>query len=342
VTAAPPDKVPLALTMGEPAGIGGDITLKAWAARHEAGLPPFVVLDDPTRLAALAAKLGLAVPVQAVSSPDEAVALFDSALPVLPVGLGTAVIAGKPDPANGAAVIASIDRAVALVQGGQAAAVVTNPIQKSSLYAAGFRHPGHTEYLAHLAGLADEPIMMLAAADLRVVPVTIHVSVRDAVTLLTTEAIVHAGRVTAASLARDFGIERPRLAVAGLNPHAGEGGAMGREEIDIIEPAIAILRADGIDVSGPRPPDTMFHAAARRGYDAALCMYHDQALIPVKTVDFDGGVNITLGLPFVRTSPDHGTALDIAGTGVANATSLIAALKTADRMARNRRRVSAP
>ncbi|WP_109073125.1 MULTISPECIES: 4-hydroxythreonine-4-phosphate dehydrogenase PdxA [unclassified Azospirillum] len=342
MTAAPPDKVPLALTMGEPAGIGGDITLKAWAARHEAGLPPFVVLDDPTRLAALAAKLGLAVPVQAVSSPDEAVALFDSALPVLPVGLGTAVIAGKPDPANGAAVIASIDRAVALVQGGQAAAVVTNPIQKSSLYAAGFRHPGHTEYLAHLAGLADEPIMMLAAADLRVVPVTIHVSVRDAVTLLTTEAIVHAGRVTAASLARDFGIERPRLAVAGLNPHAGEGGAMGREEIDIIEPAIAILRADGIDVSGPRPPDTMFHAAARRGYDAALCMYHDQALIPVKTVDFDGGVNITLGLPFVRTSPDHGTALDIAGTGVANATSLIAALKTADRMARNRRRVSAP
>lgn len=342
MTAAPPDTLPLALTMGEPAGIGGDITLKAWAARQEAGLPPFVVLDDPARLTALAAKLGLAVPVQAVSSPTEAVALFDSALPVLPVGLGTTVVAGKPDPANGAAVIASIDRAVALVQGGQAAAVVTNPIQKSSLYAAGFRHPGHTEYLAHLAGLADEPIMMLAAADLRVVPVTIHVSVRDAVSLLTSEAIVHAGRVTAASLARDFGIERPRLAVAGLNPHAGEGGAMGREEIDIIEPAIAILRADGIDVSGPRPPDTMFHAAARRGYDAALCMYHDQALIPVKTVDFDGGVNITLGLPFVRTSPDHGTALDIAGTGAANATSLIAALKTADRMARNRRRGSAP
>ncbi len=342
MTAAPPDGLPLALTMGEPAGIGGDITLKAWAARHEAGLPPFFVLDDPARLAALAAGLGLPVPVQAVSSPDEAVALFDRALPVLPVGLGTAVVAGKPDPGNGAAVIASIDRSVALVQAGQAAAVVTNPIQKSSLYAAGFRHPGHTEYLAHLAGLGDEPIMMLAAADLRVVPVTIHVSVRDAVTLLTTEAIVHAGRVTAASLARDFGIERPRLAVAGLNPHAGEGGAMGREEIDIIEPAIAILRADGIDVSGPRPPDTMFHAAARRGYDAALCMYHDQALIPVKTVDFDGGVNITLGLPFVRTSPDHGTALDIAGTGTANATSLIAALKTADRMARNRRRTSAP
>jgi 4-hydroxythreonine-4-phosphate dehydrogenase len=342
VTAALPDNLPLALTMGEPAGVGGDITLKAWAARHEAAVPPFVVLDDPDRLNALAAKLGMAVPVREITDPGEAVALFDQALPVLPVRLGNSVVAGTPDPANGAAVIASIDRAVALVQAGQAAAVVTNPIQKSSLYAAGFRHPGHTEYLAHLAGLTEEPIMMLAAADLRVVPVTIHVSVRDAVDLLTTNAIIHAGRVTAAALARDFGIERPRLAVAGLNPHAGEGGAMGREEIDVIAPAIATLRADGIDVSGPRPPDTMFHAAARRSYDAALCMYHDQALIPVKTVDFDSGVNITLGLPFVRTSPDHGTALDIAGTGTANATSLIAALKTADGMARNRRKPAIP
>ncbi|KAA0583193.1 4-hydroxythreonine-4-phosphate dehydrogenase PdxA [Azospirillum sp. B21] len=342
MTAALPNSLPLALTMGEPAGVGGDITLKAWAARHEAAVPPFVVLDDPDRLSALAAKLGMAVPVREVANPGDAVALFDRALPVLPVRLGDPVVAGTPDPVNGAAVIASIDRAVALVQAGQAAAVVTNPIQKSSLYAAGFRHPGHTEYLAHLAGLTEEPIMMLAAADLRVVPVTIHVSVRDAVDLLTSEAIVHAGRVTAAALARDFGIERPRLAVAGLNPHAGEGGAMGREEIDIIAPAIATLRADGIDVSGPRPPDTMFHAAARRGYDAALCMYHDQALIPVKTVDFDSGVNITLGLPFVRTSPDHGTALDIAGTGAANATSLIAALRTAEDMARNRRKPAIP
>lgn len=342
MTTALPDSLPLALTMGEPAGIGGDITLKAWAARHELAVPPFVVLDDPGRLNALAAKLGMRVPVREVESPGEAVDLFDRALPVLPVRLGNPVAAGTPDPANGAAVIASIDRAVALVQAGEAAAVVTNPIQKSSLYAAGFRHPGHTEYLAHLAGLSEEPIMMLAAADLRVVPVTIHVSVRNAVELLTADAIIHAGRVTAAALKRDFGIERPRLAVAGLNPHAGEGGAMGREEIDVIGPAIATLRADGIDVSGPRPSDTMFHAAARRGYDAALCMYHDQALIPVKTVDFDSGVNITLGLPFVRTSPDHGTALDIAGTGVANATSLIAALKTADGMARNRRRPASP
>lgn len=335
---APPDTPPLAVTMGEPAGIGGDIVLKAWAARREpGGVPPFVLLDDPDRLAALAARLGLAVPVRAVGSAAEASALFDRALPVLPVALPAPVVAGRPDPANGGAVIASIDRAVALVRAGEASAVVTNPIQKSSLYAAGFRHPGHTEYLAHLAGLTDDPIMMLAAADLRVVPVTIHVSLRDAVNQLTTAAIVHAGRVTAAALARDFGIARPRLAVAALNPHAGEGGAMGREEIDLIAPAVEALRADGIAVDGPRPADTLFHAAARSRFDAALCMYHDQALIPLKTVDFDSGVNITLGLPFVRTSPDHGTALDIAGTGKASAVSLLAALATADRMARNRR-----
>ncbi|SMH60573.1 4-hydroxythreonine-4-phosphate dehydrogenase PdxA [Azospirillum agricola] len=333
----PPDGPPLAVTMGEPAGIGGDITLKAWESRRDTGLPPFVLLDDPARLAALAARLGLDVPVRAVASAAEAVALFDNALPVLPVALAAPVVAGRPDPANGAAVIASIDRAVALVRAGEASAVVTNPIQKSALYAAGFRHPGHTEYLAHLAGLADEPIMMLAAADLRVVPVTIHVSLREAVERLSASAIVHAGRVTAAALVRDFGIARPRLAVAALNPHAGEGGAMGREEIDIIEPAVAALRAEGIGVAGPRPSDTLFHAAARSGFDAALCMYHDQALIPLKTVDFDSGVNITLGLPFVRTSPDHGTALDIAGTGKAGAVSLIEAMRTADRMARNRR-----
>ncbi|WP_035683583.1 4-hydroxythreonine-4-phosphate dehydrogenase PdxA, partial [Azospirillum brasilense] len=218
----------------------------------------------------------------------------------------------------------------------EASAVVTNPIQKSALYAAGFRHPGHTEYLAHLAGLTEEPVMMLAAQDLRVVPVTIHVSVRDAVPLVTRQAILHAGRVTAAALTRDFGIARPRLAVAALNPHAGEGGAMGREEIDVIAPAVADLRAEGIDAVGPKPADTLFHAAARRGYDAALCMYHDQALIPLKTIDFDTGVNITLGLPFVRTSPDHGTALDIAGTGKAGASSLIAALTTAEAMAARR------
>ncbi|TWA87612.1 4-hydroxythreonine-4-phosphate dehydrogenase [Azospirillum brasilense] len=336
---------PLALTMGEPAGIGGEIALKAWAdarakagaARADGAVPPFVLLDDPARLEALAARLGLPVPVRAVGSMAEGAALFGAALPVLPQPLAVPVTPGRPDPANGAAVIASIDRAVELVRRGEAAAVVTNPIQKSALYAAGFRHPGHTEYLAHLAGLTEEPVMMLAAQDLRVVPVTIHVSVRDAVPLVTREAILHAGQVTAAALARDFGIARPRLAVAALNPHAGEGGAMGREEIDIIAPAVADLRAEGIDAVGPKPADTLFHAVARRGYDAALCMYHDQALIPLKTIDFDTGVNITLGLPFVRTSPDHGTALDIAGTGKAGASSLIAALATAEAMAARRR-----
>ncbi|AWK89022.1 4-hydroxythreonine-4-phosphate dehydrogenase PdxA [Azospirillum thermophilum] len=327
---------PLVVTMGEPAGIGGDILLKAWAARAAAGLPPFFVIDDPDRLAALAARIGLDVPVRRIASAAEAAQLFDKALPVLPQPLAAPVVPGRPDPANGAAVIASIDRAVALVRGGEAAAVVTNPIQKSSLYAAGFRHPGHTEYLAHLAGLADEPVMMLASADLRVVPVTIHVSLRAATEQLTTAAIIHAGRVTAAALVRDFGIARPRLAVAALNPHAGEGGAMGREEIDVIAPAVAALRAEGLAVDGPRPADTLFHVRARAGFDAALCMYHDQALIPLKTIDFDTGVNITLGLPFVRTSPDHGTALDIAGTGKAGETSLVAAMKAAAGMAYNR------
>ncbi len=336
--AAPSPRLPLAVTMGEPAGVGGDLILRLWTERRQHGLPPFVLLDSPDRLGALAFRLGLTVPLMVVESVAQAVDGFDEALPVLPVDLSMPVVAGRPDPANGAAVIASIDRAVALVQAGEAAAVVTNPIQKSALYAAGFRHPGHTEYLAHLAGLADEPIMMLASEDLRVVPVTIHVSLRDAVNQLSTAAIVHAGRVTAAALRRDFGIARPRLAVAGLNPHAGEGGAMGREEIEIIAPAIAALRAEGIDAFGPRPSDTLFHAAARRGFDAALCMYHDQALIPLKTIDFDSGVNVTLGLPFVRTSPDHGTALDLAGTGRASAVSLLAALRMADRMAEQRRR----
>ncbi|WP_448206607.1 4-hydroxythreonine-4-phosphate dehydrogenase PdxA [Azospirillum sp. sgz302134] len=334
---APADvRPPLAVTMGEPAGIGGDILLKAWLSKAGEALPPFFVLDDPDRLTALAARIGIAVPVRPIASPAEALSVFPAALPVLPQPLAVPAEPGRPDPANGAAVIASIDRAVELVRRGEAAAVVTNPIQKSALYAAGFRHPGHTEYLAHLAGLTEEPVMMLAARDLRVVPVTIHVSLRDAVNQLTTEAIVHAGRITAAGLARDFGIAKPRLAVAALNPHAGEDGTMGREEIDIIAPAVAALRAEGIDAVGPRPSDTLFHAAARAGFDAALCMYHDQALIPLKTIDFDTGVNITLGLPFVRTSPDHGTALDIAGTGKASASSLIAAMRTADRMARTR------
>jgi len=240
---------------------------------------------------------------------------------------------GSPDSANGAAVLSSIERAVALVQAGECTALVTNPIQKSALYEAGFGYPGHTEYLAALADMESEPVMMLAGGGLRVVPVTIHLPLRDAIETLSTEMIVQCGRVTAAGLKADFGIDQPRLALAALNPHAGEGGSLGMEEIEIIAPAAAILAREGYSVIGPLPADTLFHAAARSRYDAVLCMYHDQALIPLKTVDFDTGVNITLGLPFVRTSPDHGTALDIAGTGKADPSSLIAAMKTAVEMA---------
>lgn len=329
---------PLAVTMGEPAGIGGDIVLKAWAARRTDGVPPFVVLDSPDRLGELARRTGLDVPVRAVERPEDAAAVFTDALPVLPLELPAPVVPSRPDPANGGAVIAAIDRAVELVRAGRAAAVVTNPIQKSALYAAGFRHPGHTEYLAHLAGMAEEPVMMLEGGGLRVVLATIHLPLAAVPGALTTDAIVHVGRVTAAALARDFAIPRPRLAVAALNPHAGEDGTMGREEIDVIAPAVAALRAEGVDADGPRPSDTLFHAGARARYDAVVCMYHDQGLIPLKTLDFETGVNITLGLPFVRTSPDHGTALDIAGTGQASASSLLAAMRTAARMAAGRAR----
>jgi 4-hydroxythreonine-4-phosphate dehydrogenase len=233
-------------------------------------------------------------------------------------------------------VLESIDRAVSLARAGRCRAVVTNPIHKTTLYEAGFPHPGHTEYLAEGAGLDDPAVMMLVCEQLRVVPVTVHVSLIEAVALLRTDAIVHCAKRCAESLAADFNIAGPRIAVAGLNPHAGEDGNLGREEIDIIAPAVAALRRDGIEATGPLPADTLFHADARRQYDAVICMYHDQALIPLKTLDFTGGVNMTLGLPYVRTSPDHGTAFDIAGTGKADPTSLIAALELAARVARNR------
>jgi 4-hydroxythreonine-4-phosphate dehydrogenase len=325
---------PLALTMGEPAGIGAEIALKAWL-RRDGGLPPFFLLDDPDRLAALAERLDWAVPLKTIAAPEEAAASFAAALPVLPVKLPHPVVPGRADPANAPAVIAAIDLAVELARTERAAAMVTNPINKQCLYAAGFTYPGHTEYLAALAG-GVVPVMMLACPELRVVPITIHLALKDVVGALTKEAIVAAGRTTSAGLRRDFAIDRPVLAVAGLNPHAGESGAMGREEIEIIAPAIAALRREGIVAEGPFPADTLFHAAARKRYDAVLCMYHDQALIPIKTIDFDGGVNVTLGLPFIRTSPDHGTAFDIAGTGVANPASLIAALRLAGEMASRR------
>ena len=262
--------------------------------------------------------------------------MFAEALPVVAVG-GTARCApGRPDPADAPLVIRSIDMAVADVRAGCAAAVVTNPINKDVLYRAGFPHPGHTEYLAELAGGGARSVMMLASPQLRVVPVTIHLALRRAIEALSSAAIVEAGRVTQAALVRDFGVAAPVIAVAGLNPHAGEAGALGREDLEIVAPAVAELRAAGIDARGPLAADTMFHAAARRGYDAALCMYHDQALIPIKTLDFDGAVNVTLGLPFIRTSPDHGTAFDIAGSGTARPDSLIAALRLAAETAARR------
>jgi 4-hydroxythreonine-4-phosphate dehydrogenase len=326
----------LALTMGEPAGVGGEIALAAWRDRARDRVPSFFAIDRPERLAALAGTLGWDVPVRAIDDPAEAPRHFATALPVLPLDVPVGgVVSGRPDPANAPAVIRSIVQAVELVRAGRAAGLVTNPIQKESLYAAGFPHPGHTEFLAALAG-GVTPVMMLACPGLRVVPVTIHLPLRAALAALTTEMIVTAGKIAAAGLARDFGIPRPRLAVAGLNPHAGEHGTLGREEIDIVAPAVAALQAAGIAASGPAPADTMFHAAARRRYDVALCLYHDQALIPLKTIDFDRGVNVTLGLPFVRTSPDHGTACDIAGRGVANPASLVAALTMAGEMAAHR------
>jgi 4-hydroxythreonine-4-phosphate dehydrogenase len=324
--------LPLAVTMGEPAGIGGEIILKAWLARSD-GLPAFYLRDDPERLAALAMRLDWPVPVRAIDAPGEAAEIFATALPVVPLGRRLRGRPGQPDPADAPAIIASIDAAAADVRDGFAAAVVTNPIHKDSLYRAGFHHPGHTEYLAELAGDGLTPVMMLVCPELRVVPVTIHLPLRRAIDSLTLDAIVTTGRITAAALRADFGIPAPVLAIAGLNPHAGEAGGLGREEIDIIEPAIAALRSEGIDARGPLAADTMFHAQARQSYDAALCMYHDQALIPIKTIDFYGGVNVTLGLPFVRTSPDHGTAFGIAGQGIARAESLIAALRLAADMA---------
>jgi len=317
--------LPLAVTMGDPAGVGGELTV---ALRAAWDLPrPFYAIDDPARLAALGAE------VVEIAAPADAAAAFARGLPVLARPLPAPAPPGAPDPRNAAAVVAAIREGAAAALAGRAAAVVTNPINKKALKdGAGFAFPGHTELLADIAG-APRAVMMLASPALRVVPVTIHLSLRAALAALTGADIVETLRIVDAALRRDFGIAAPRLAVAGLNPHAGEGGTMGREEIDMIVPALDAARGEGLDVAGPLPADTMFHAAARARYDAAVCMYHDQALIPIKTLDFDRGVNVTLGLPFIRTSPDHGTAYDIAGRGVANPTSLIEAARLAARMA---------
>ncbi len=313
--------------MGEPAGIGPEIAAKAWAALRGQGLD-FCFIGDATLLRD--------VPVVRVARIEDARAAFPDALPVLHQPLPAAVTIGAPGTATALAVLASIETAVALARDGRAGAVVTNPIQKSALTAAGFAHPGHTEFLHQLAPAAAQPVMLLASAELRVVPVTIHEPLARAIARLTPAMIVDVARITADGLRRDFGIAAPRLAVAGLNPHAGEAGTMGREDIEIVAPAVAQLRGMGIDARGPLPPDTMFTAHARPHMDCAICLYHDQALIPIKTLDMAGGVNVTLGLSIIRTSPDHGTALDIAGQGVADAASLIAALRLADQLARNR------
>jgi 4-hydroxythreonine-4-phosphate dehydrogenase len=331
----PDDRRPCALTQGDPSGVGPEITLRAWLKRDQADVPPFFVLTDPAFLRGVAQALGWPVPVEAVA-PEEAPQAFVRALPVVPLGSSVAAVCGRPDPATAGSTLASIETAVRLVQEGRASAIVTNPIAKHVLYAAGFAHPGHTEYLAALAArpgeTAPHPVMMLWCEDLAVVPVTVHRPLRAVPDALTVDLIVDSGRIVARALRDRFGIPEPRLAVAGLNPHAGEAGALGGEDDEVVAPAVARLRAEGIDVRGPLPADTMFHARARAGYDAALAMYHDQALIPIKTIAFDHAVNVTLGLPFVRTSPDHGTAFDIAGQGVAWPDSLIAALKLAARL----------
>jgi 4-hydroxythreonine-4-phosphate dehydrogenase len=326
---------PLALTSGEPAGIGPDITLKAWLRRNELKLPPFYLLGDSDFLGRRAKLLGLDVKLVDVSA-ENALDAFASALPVVATGQTATARPGQPDDSSAAAALASIRQAVCDVVAGRASAIVTNPIAKSVLYRAGFNHPGHTEFLAELAaveGRAPQPVMLLWSPALAVVPVTIHLSLREAIAQLSSELIVTTVRIVAADLKSRFGLAHPRLAISGLNPHAGEDGALGTEDRDIVAPAIEILRGDGIEIKGPLPADTMFHEAARKTYDCAICMYHDQALIPVKTLAFDDAVNVTLGLPFIRTSPDHGTAFDIAGTGNANPSSLIAALRLAARMA---------
>ncbi|WP_395383122.1 4-hydroxythreonine-4-phosphate dehydrogenase PdxA [Mesorhizobium sp. UC22_110] len=337
-------RLPLALSVGDPSGIGPEIALAAWERRKESGVPAFYLLADPILLAARGRRVGATATI-AETTPEKANAVFQDALPVVPLEAKFLDTAGHPDPVNAKGVIEAIDRTVADCLAGRAAGVVTCPIAKKPLYDAGFGFPGHTEYLAHLAtrhsGRTVMPVMLLAGPDLRTVPVTIHMPLATVPKVLTTELIVETARITARDLKGRFGIEAPRLAIAGLNPHAGEGGSMGKEDLEIVAPAVQALRSAGIDARGPLPADTLFHRRARAGYDVALCMYHDQALIPAKTLAFDEAVNVTLGLPFVRTSPDHGTAFDIAGSGIARPDSLIAALKLAAELAGNVRSTDA-
>ena len=317
--------------MGEPSGIAGEIVLKAWHALDGQLVPPFALIGDPSWLRAEAHQLKSHTHIIEIASVEEAIARFHEGIPVLPLRLPAKPKYGVPEIVNAAMVIQSINTAVTLARSGAALAVVTNPIHKATLYAAGFKFPGHTEYLAALSG-CPKPVMMLVIDGLRVVPVTGHLSLANAIQTLTIDSVVATARAVHKALRSDFSIPNPRLAIAALNPHAGEDGTMGDEERTIIAPAVHQLKSENILVFGPLPADTLFHQAARSRYDAAICMYHDQALIPLKTLDFERGVNVTLGLPFARTSPDHGTAFDIAGKGIANPASLLAALRLAERL----------
>ncbi len=332
-------ELPIALTRGDPSGIGPELALKAWAATHgEPDATAFLIAAEPGHLAALSKRLSLDVPIETIDHAVAAMSVFRRALPVIDSKLTVKGEAGAPDQADAAGTIASIETCVGLVEAAEAAAIVTNPIAKEVLYRAGFPHPGHTEFLGALAerrhGGKIHPVMLLWSPELAVVPATIHIALKDVPARLTRALLVRTGLIVAHDFRVRFGLAQPRLAFTGLNPHAGEGGAMGREEIEIIAPALAELKSAGVAVTGPHPADTLFHAAARKSYDVVIAMYHDQALIPVKTLAFAHAVNVTLGLPFIRTSPDHGTAFDIAGQGIADPTSLIAALRLAGRLAR--------
>ena len=333
---------PLAVSIGDPSGVGADVALSAWLQRKELSLPTFLLIADPAQLSARAQHLGLNVPIATISTPADACDVFDVKLPVLALKNTHKESPGKPLPENAAGVIEAIERAVALTLSGETSAVVTCPIAKKPLYDAGFKHPGHTEFLAELAskhlGRTVIPVMMLAGPELRAVPVTIHIPLVEVPRLLTKDDILEVAYITAQELTDRFGIAAPRIAISGLNPHAGEGGALGKEDDAIIRPAVEELQREGINAWGPLPADTMFHAQARVTYDVAICMYHDQALIPAKALAFDETVNVTLGLPFIRTSPDHGTAFDIAGKGIARPDSLIASIRLAQELAENEAR----
>lgn len=332
MTQSDPPAAPLAIAMGDPAGVGPEIVAKSWAVRGLRSLPPFALVGDPAAVAQV-----WSGPVETIGAIDEAASVFDRALPVLPVAEAGPITPGVPSIAGARAAFEALERSIALVRSNAARALVTAPVSKAQLYGIGFNHPGQTEFVAERCGVAgDDAVMMLAGPSLRVVPITVHVPLAQVTSLLSVDLIVAKGRAAAAGLTRDFGITGPRLAFAGINPHAGEGGAIGREEIDILVPAIARLRAEGIDATGPFAADTLFHARARSSYDVVLCCYHDQALVPIKTLHFDEGVNVTLGLPIIRTSPDHGTAFGIAGQNQAHPGAMIAAIAMAGQAADRR------